>query len=72
MCKFLGDTKWVDVSAGGCIPAPRTILNVAAISNRLYIFGGGLQGARPVTDTTLHVFDAGFCLPLLYYIIHAM
>ena len=43
----------------GCPPSPRTCLNVATIDEKMYIFGGGFQGARPVTDTQLHVFDTG-------------
>jgi len=56
-----GETKWTEVLPKGCIPAPRTSLNVATIGNNLYIFGGGLQGASPVSDTKLHVFNADEC-----------
>ena len=59
LCHSLGETKWTEVLPKGCIPAPRTSLNVATIGNNLYIFGGGLQGASPVSDTKLHVFNAG-------------
>ena len=56
------ETTWEEISPKGHIPSPRTCLNVATIGNKLYIFGGGFQGANPVTDTKMHVFDAGLDL----------
>lgn len=44
----------------GTPPLPRTFhASLAAVGDRLYVFGGGDKGAEPVQDQQLHVFDTG-------------
>lgn len=44
----------------GTPPLPRTFhASLAAVEDRLYVFGGGDKGAEPVQDQQLHVFDTG-------------
>lgn len=49
---------WKTVKTSGSSPSPRTCHSMASVGNKLYIFGGGLNGPDPVPDTTVHVFDA--------------
>lgn len=44
----------------GTPPLPRTFhASLAAVGDRLYVFGGGDKGVEPVQDQQLHVFDTG-------------
>ncbi|XP_030317100.1 rab9 effector protein with kelch motifs [Calypte anna] len=49
---------WESPEVSGEQPLPRTFhSSSAAIGECLYVFGGGHQGAEPVQDQQLHVFD---------------
>ncbi|XP_022094352.1 rab9 effector protein with kelch motifs-like [Acanthaster planci] len=50
--------KWNTVTVTGTPPSPRTCRNCASLGDKLYVFGGGHQGAEPVSDRQLYVFDA--------------
>lgn len=56
-----GEKLWKTCDPKGIAPCPRTCLNVACIDEKMYVFGGGLQGAQPISDTKMHVFDAAEC-----------
>lgn len=32
---------------------------MASVGSKFYVFGGGLSGPDPVSDTTVHVFNVG-------------
>ncbi|XP_029371410.1 rab9 effector protein with kelch motifs [Echeneis naucrates] len=52
-------SHWKDVSVKGKPPCPRTYhTNSACIGDKLYVYSGGEAGDAPVSDQTLHVFDA--------------
>ncbi|XP_038046504.1 rab9 effector protein with kelch motifs-like [Patiria miniata] len=54
----LDSGKWSTVSVTGTPPSPRTCRNCASLGDKLYVFGGGHQGAEPVSDRQLYAFDA--------------
>lgn len=66
LCCFLDETSqsetgtWESPAVAGTPPLPRTFhTSLAAVGDRLYVFGGGDKGAEPVQDQQLHVFDTG-------------
>eukprot|EP00794_Sanderia_malayensis_P005610 gene5610-6300_t len=56
-----GEKTWVSCKPKGNAPCPRTCLNVGQLGEKMYVFGGGLQGAEPVDDDKIHVFNADEC-----------
>lgn len=57
--------RWKNVAVNGKAPSPRTYhTNSACVGDHLYVFSGGEEGATPVSDPKLYVFDAGlrYCL----------
>lgn len=54
----LGAGQWTNITASGEAPTARTCRGSAVLGDQLYIFCGGEQGADPVSDCKLHVFDA--------------
>ncbi|XP_071881396.1 rab9 effector protein with kelch motifs isoform X2 [Anas platyrhynchos] len=53
---------WESPAVAGTPPLPRTFhTSLAAVGDRLYVFGGGDKGAEPVQDQQLHVFDTATC-----------
>nr|XP_015222615.1 PREDICTED: rab9 effector protein with kelch motifs isoform X2 [Lepisosteus oculatus] len=51
--------SWRSVKVCGTPPSARTYHTCSAcIGDRLYVFSGGDQGAAPVSDSQLHVFDS--------------
>ena len=61
---------WCVALPSGKPPSERTCHSAAAIGNCLFIFGGGENGAEPVQDDKLHVYNASkktdFNNPYLY------
>lgn len=49
---------WCVALPSGKPPSERTCHSAAAIGNCLFIFGGGENGAEPVQDDKLHVYNA--------------
>lgn len=61
---------WKTIVTNGALPSPRTYHTTSAcLGNRLFVFSGGEIGATPVSDSKLHIFDAGFCQMYLLFII---
>ena len=66
MDRNLNDVQVLDTDAkswclsvpSGEAPSQRTCHSAAAIGNRLFIFGGGQSGAKPVKDDKLYVYNA--------------
>ncbi|MBN3324404.1 RABEK protein, partial [Atractosteus spatula] len=51
--------SWRSVKVCGTPPSARTYHTCSAcVGERLYVFSGGDQGAAPVSDSQLHVFDS--------------
>ncbi|XP_028273379.1 rab9 effector protein with kelch motifs [Parambassis ranga] len=51
--------RWKNVAVNGKPPSPRTYhTNSACLGDHLYVFSGGEEGASPVSDPKLHVFNA--------------
>jgi hypothetical protein len=48
---------WTAANAAGKAPCARTYHTGAAIGNRIFVCGGGLQGSEPVPDMAVHVLD---------------
>ncbi|XP_068608681.1 rab9 effector protein with kelch motifs [Brachionichthys hirsutus] len=54
------DSHWKRVTVNGKPPSPRTYhTSSACVGDSLFVFSGGEEGAAPVSDPKLHVFDAG-------------
>uniref|UniRef100_A0A8C6T1Y7 Rab9 effector protein with kelch motifs n=1 Tax=Neogobius melanostomus TaxID=47308 RepID=A0A8C6T1Y7_9GOBI len=52
------DPLWKKVSVNGTPPSARTYhTNSACLGDRLFVFSGGEEGAMPVSDPKLHIFD---------------
>ncbi|KAM9820663.1 rab9 effector protein with kelch motifs [Neosynchiropus ocellatus] len=52
------DSHWRDIQTNGDRPCPRTYhTSSACLGDKLYVFAGGEEGASPVADEKLHVFD---------------
>ena len=56
---FSDSGVWSKPDIIGSPPCPRTCHSMASIGDKLFVFAGGLSGPDPVTDTQMHVFDAG-------------
>ncbi|XP_071793803.1 uncharacterized protein [Asterias amurensis] len=54
----LDEGKWTTADVTGTPPSPRTCRNCASSGDKLYVFCGGHQGAEPVSDRQLYIFDA--------------
>ncbi|XP_076823041.1 rab9 effector protein with kelch motifs-like isoform X1 [Clavelina lepadiformis] len=53
-----GKVECSTVNCSGNAPCPRTIHSAASSGDFLYVWGGGEQGANPVMDQQLHVFNS--------------
>lgn len=49
--------EWTTKTDIGKLPKPRTMHCAGYTGDKMYIFSGGHQGADPVSDLALHVFD---------------
>ena len=61
--------QWETVEITGNPPSPRTCHSMASVGSKFYVFGGGLSGPDPVSDTTVHVFNVGEICQLVIEII---
>lgn len=48
---------WTKATVTGTVPSPRRAHSATLIGTKLYIFGGGETGGKPVNDT--FVLDVG-------------
>ncbi|EDO49239.1 predicted protein [Nematostella vectensis] len=53
----LNDVQVIDTVTGPT-PSPRTCHGMAAVGDKLFVFGGGHKGADPVDDNQMHVYNA--------------